>query len=430
MLDIKKIRENSENVEARIRTKIPGFSLKEILEADGALREKKDLVDRLKNRKNSIAKEIGQRKRVGEDLSKLTAEGAEIGDRIGLLDAEAHRLESEVKELLSHLPNLPMPEVPVSSDPAENVCLETVGEKPLFSFTPKHHLLLNETLSLFDFARGAKIAGTGWPCYRGAGARLEWALIRLMLDTHTERGFEMWIPPLLARPDVMYGSAHLPKFEEDLYKTEGESRFLYLIPTAEAVLNGLHYDEIIDGDALPFKYTAFTPCFRKEAGAAGRQERGLIRTHQFNKVELFCVTRPEESGRVYEEMVASAEAVLEKLELHYRKMLLVTGDIAFPAAKTIDLEVWLPGQERYYEVSSLSDCTDFQARRSKMRYKKQGDKPRFCHTLNGSGLATSRLMAALLENRQTVDGRVVLPEALRPYFGGDEIATCPSKSDR
>ncbi|NGX51241.1 MAG: Serine--tRNA ligase [Chlamydiae bacterium] len=418
MLDIKLIRDNPDEIERKLRTKDPKLSLQKILKLDEEVRTLKGRAEQLRGERNQNAKEFGERKRKGEDVAALQAAMEGVKDEISELDRQSAQLEESLKFELSYLPNLPCPDAKVSLDPKENVTLKTTLERPSFSFPPKNHLELNEKLGLFDFKRGAKIAGAGWPAYRGLGARLEWALINFMLDTHRANGFEQWIPPLMGRSEIMLGSAHLPKFEDQLYKVEEHESSLYLIPTSEAVLNGLHYDEILDSDQLPLKYTAYTPCFRREAGAAGSQERGLIRTHQFNKVEMFCITHPSESEGLFEEMLKSAEEILTSLNIHYRSMLLVTGDMSFASAKTIDLEVWLPGQDRYYEVSSLSNCTDFQARRSKIRFKRGKEKPELVHTLNGSGLATSRLMVALLENNQQEDGSVRLPPILHSYLDG------------
>lgn len=418
MLDMKLIRQDPKKIEAKLQTKDPQVSVESVLKMDEEIRQIKNQVEELKNKKNQSAKRVGEKKRKGEDITKYLSEMGGIGDEIQKLDQKLGDLEKNLHLSLGYFPNLPMDDVKISLDPKDNVCVKTFGEKPSFSFEPKTHLELNEKLALFDFKRGTKIGGAGWPCYRGIGARLEWALIQLMIEMHLKRGFEMWMLPLLGRSEIMHGSAHLPKFEDQLYKVDDDQDRLYLIPTSEAPLNGLHYDEILDEESLPLKYMAFTPCFRREAGAAGAKERGLIRTHQFNKVEMFSLTRPEESEIVYKEMIESAEAILEALNMHYRKMVLVTGDMSFASAKTIDLEVWLPGQGRYYEVSSISNCTDFQARRSKIRFKKGQEKPHFCHTLNGSGLATSRLMVALLENNQQSDGSVIVPSVLRPYLGG------------
>ncbi|MCP5506121.1 MAG: serine--tRNA ligase [Chlamydiales bacterium] len=418
MLDIKLIRENPETIEKKLQTKDENASLKKILTLDEEIRTLKMESEELKNERNRNAKEVGERKRKGEDASDLLSAMDGAKEKISTLDHKLHGLEETLKFELGCLPNLPAEDVKSSLDPADNVLIKTYGEKPSFSFAPKNHLELNEKLNLFDFKRGAKVGGSGWPMYRGLGARLEWALINFMIDTHVTNGFEQWMTPLVGRPEIMMGSAHLPKFEDQLFKLHDKDHHLYLIPTSEAVLNGIHFDEILSEEELPLKYTSYTPCFRREAGAAGSGERGLIRTHQFNKVEMFCITKPEQSEEIYEQMVASAEEILQALNIHYRSMLLVTGDMSFAAAKTIDLEVWLPGQDRYYEVSSVSNCTDFQARRSKIRFKKGQDKPELCHTLNGSGLATSRLMVALLENNQQEDGSVILPTVLHKYLDG------------
>ncbi|QVL56199.1 MAG: serine--tRNA ligase [Simkaniaceae bacterium] len=423
MLDIKLIRENPTTIEKKLQTKDPEASLKKTLSLDEEIRALKAESEELKTRRNQSAKEIGERKRKGEDTTDLlkTMEGAK--EKISTLDHKLSELEEQLKFELGCLPNLPADDIKASLDPKENVLIKSVGAKPSFSFKPKNHMELNEKLQLFDFKRGAKIGGSGWPAYRGIGARLEWALINFMIDTHVSNGFEQWMLPLVGRPDILFGSAHLPKFEDQLFKLQDKDHHLYMIPTSEAVLNGIHYDEILDADTLPLKYTSYSPCFRREAGAAGSQERGLIRTHQFNKVEMFCITHPDESQKIYDQMVQSAEEILVALGVHYRSMLLVTGDMSFASAKTIDLEVWLPGQDRYYEVSSISNCTDFQARRSRMRFKKGNDKPEFVHTLNGSGLATSRLMVALLENNQQEDGSVVIPTVLHKYLDGMHALT-------
>ena len=423
MLDIKLIRENPTAIEKKLQTKDPEASLKKTLSLDEEIRALKAESEELKTRRNQSAKEVGERKRKGEDTTNLlkTMEGAK--EKISTLDHKLSELEEQLKFELGCLPNLPADDIKASLDPQENVLIKSVGTKPSFSFEPKNHMELNEKLQLFDFKRGAKIGGSGWPAYRGMGARLEWALINFMIDTHVSNGFEQWMLPLVGRPDILFGSAHLPKFEDQLFKLQDKDHHLYMIPTSEAVLNGIHYDEILDADILPLKYTSYSPCFRREAGAAGSQERGLIRTHQFNKVEMFCITHPEESEKIYDLMVQSAEEILVALGVHYRSMLLVTGDMSFASAKTIDLEVWLPGQDRYYEVSSISNCTDFQARRSRMRFKKGNNKPEFVHTLNGSGLATSRLMVALLENNQQEDGSVIIPTVLHKYLDGMHALT-------
>lgn len=416
MIDIKELRNDPEAVEKKLKTKDPEASVAPILALDEKIRHLKTETEELKSRRNAASKQIGALKQKGQDASKLVAEMGEVGEIVASRDHEISALEAKLHETLACLPNLPMDDIPVSLSPKDNVCLKMWGEKRVFDFPFRNHVELNEKLKLFDFPRAAKLSGSGWPLYTDLGARLEWALINYMLDTHRKNGFTQIIPPLLMRPETMYGSAHLPKFESQLFKICDDDYHLYLVPTSEAALNGMHIDEILDEESLPLKYTAYTPCFRREAGAAGSQERGLIRTHQFNKVELFCVTAPEESERAFEEMLASAEEVLQGLNMHYRSMLLTTGDMSFAAAKTIDIEVWLPGQNRYYEVSSVSNCTDFQARRSQTRCRKKNEKPRFVHTLNGSGLATSRLMVGLLENNQQADGSILVPKVLWRYL--------------
>ncbi len=418
MLDIKLIRKNAEEVEAKLKTKDPLITLTPIIEMDTRLRELKTEVDRLKALRNDSSQKIGEMKRNGEDSSELMAKVTEMGDAIRNLDKEINELEANFTFELSKLPNIPMDDIKVALDPKENVLIEEYGTKRTFDFPFKNHVELNEKLDLFDFKRGAKISGSGWPVYKNFGARLEWALIQYMIDTQVTNGFMQWIPPILVRRDVVFGSGQLPKFENQQFKITDEDYDLFLIPTAEVPLSGLHSDEVIPTQDLPLKYVAYTPCFRREAGAAGSQERGLIRMHQFNKVELFSFTKPEDSTEVFDMMVKSAESVLKGLNIHYRNMLLVTGDTSFASARTIDIEVWLPGQNRYYEVSSVSNCTDYQARRANIRYKGNDGKLEFVHTLNGSGLATSRLMVAILENNQNADGSVEIPEVLHKYLGG------------
>lgn len=418
MLDIKLIRANRTAVEKKLKTKDPQIDLSPIIALDERIRVIKINVEELKASRNNLSKEIGEKKREKKDTSDLMQEVSGLGDKIAILDQELVSLEQELNFKLSCLPNLPRDEIKVALDPKENVCIKTFGEKREFTFAFKNHVELNERLALFDFKRGAKISGSGWPVYRDMGARLEWALLNYMIDIHLENGFQMWMPPHLVRPEIMYGVGQLPKFEKQLFKITDEDYHLYLIPTSEAALNGLFYDEILKEEELPKKLVSYTPCFRREAGAAGSSERGLIRMHQFNKVEMFCFAKPEESDAIFDQMMASAETILQGLNLHYRNMLLVTGDMSFAAAKTVDIEVYLPGQNRYYEVSSVSHCTDYQARRSQIRYRHKEGKTEFVHTLNGSGLATSRLMVALLENNQNEDGSVTLPVVLHKYLNG------------
>ncbi|MDE3055746.1 MAG: serine--tRNA ligase [Verrucomicrobiota bacterium] len=416
MLDIREIRKDPAAIERKLRSKVPETSLSPLLAFDEKLRLLKTELEQWKAERNALSKTIGTKKQKGEDASAEMAKVQLLAERLSQKEPELLEVEAALQRELSLLPNLPMEEIPIGSDPRENVCLKSVGEKPSFSFPTRNHVELNEKLHLFDFPRGAKITGSGWPLYKGMGARLEWALLNYMLDIHRKNGFTQIMPPLLVQEKVMYGAGQLPKFKNQLFHLEDTDYPLYLIPTAEAPLTGLHSDEILEEEVFPLLYTAYTPCFRREAGAAGSQERGLIRTHQFNKVELYALTRPEESAAVYEKLLASAEEVLQGLELHYRTMLLVTGDMSFASAKTIDIEVWLPGQNRYYEVSSVSNCTDYQARRAEIRYRKGKEKLHYVHTLNGSGLATSRLMVALLENFQRADGSVPIPRVLHPYL--------------
>src|SRR3990167_1030448 len=385
MLDIKRIRQEKKELEALLKTKDPEISLDLILELDEKIRITKVSVEELKSSRNALSKEIGELKRRKEDTSFLMEQVNGLGDKISFLDKELVELETEFSHKLSCLPNVPMKEIKASLDPKENVCIKTFGEKKEFSFPFKNHVELNENLALFDFQRGAKITGSGWPTYKNLGARLEWALLNYMIDIHIENGFEMWMIPHLVRPDMMFGSGQLPKFEKQLFKVQDEDYNLFLIPTSEVALNGLHLDEIFHESDLPKRYVSYSPCFRREAGAAGSAERGLIRVHQFNKVEMFCFTTPEQSHQIFEDMLNSAEKILQGLNLHYRNMLLVTGDMSFAAAKTVDIEVWLPGQNRYYEVSSVSNCTDYQSRRSKIRFRRKEEKPELVHTLNGSG---------------------------------------------
>jgi len=419
MLDINLIRKNREAIEKKLRSKDPSIDLTSLCELDQQRRDLQTKVQHLKASRNEISQNIGIYKREGKDTSQLMEQVAGQGTEIHALDAELAEVEAKYEHEISLLPNLPMDDVLVSQDPKDNVVIKERGQKPNFSFAFKNHVELNERLHLFDFKGGAKVSGTGWPAYKGMGARLEWALINYMIDTQLKNGFTQWMPPLLVRKEIVFGSGQLPKFENQQFKITDDDFNLYLIPTSEVPLNGMHADDILPIEDLPVKYMAYTPCFRREAGAAGKQERGLIRMHQFNKVEMFCFTKPEESDQIFDFMVACAEEVLKGLGLHFRSTLLVTGDMSHAAARTVDVEAWLPGQDRYYEVSSVSNCTDYQSRRSNIRFRRaQDNKLEFVHTLNGSGLATSRLMVAILENFQQADGSVEIPEVLHKYLGG------------
>ncbi|MFA5250445.1 MAG: serine--tRNA ligase [Parachlamydiales bacterium] len=416
MLDLKKLRSSPEEIEQKLKTKDSSIDLKAILELDEKVRNDQTEIDRLKARQNLASKEIGKKKENPAAIAALLKEMEELKKNLASLETDFKAVSEQRDQKLLELPNLPADGTPVSPDPKDNVCIKTWKEKRTFDFPFKNHLELNEKLRLFDFERASKISGANWPLYYNLGFRLEWALLNYMLDIHMQNGFIPIMPPLLLKEPIMEGCGQLPKFENQLYKIHDEDYKLYLLPTAEAAINGLHYDEIFEEESLPRYYVSYTPCFRREAGAAGKLERGLIRMHQFNKVELFAFTLPEESDKAFEKLLASAHEVLEGLEIHYRDMLLTTGDMSFAAAKTIDIEVYLPGQNRYYEVSSVSNCTDFQARRTKVRCKKKNDKPRLVHTLNGSGVATSRLMVALLENNQQADGSVAIPKVLHKYL--------------
>ena len=377
-------------------------------------------VEELKRQRNEASRDIGRLKQQGGNADEATAAIAAVGGlkaRIEGLEVRSKEIEGEIEAQEIAIPNLPHPSAPVGDESANRV-ERAVGEPTRFSFAPKAHWDLGPALGILDFERGAKLAGARFTVYFGAGARLERALISFMLDLHTaEHGYREVLPPFLANRETLTGTGQLPKFEQDLFKLEGYP--YYLIPTAEVPLTGMHRDEILEERDLPLRYTAYTPCFRSEAGSYGKDVRGLIRQHQFSKVELVNLTAPETSYEALEAMTRAASRVLEILELPYRVMSLATGDMGFSAAKTYDLEVWLPGQDAYREISSVSNCEDFQARRSNLRYRPQGGgKPRLVHTLNGSGLAVGRTLVAILENYQREDGSVAIPSALRPYMGG------------
>lgn len=424
MLDVRAIRERPEEIERGLKSKDPTLSLKDIIELDTRIRELKSEIEALKARRNEVSKEIGQLRRNGEDAAALIEKMGGVGDQIDALEKELSKKTGQFDALFYALPQLPMSTAPISHDEADNIELKRWGEPHAFSYTPKNHLELGAALGLFDLKRSAKITGSGWPLFTGLGARLEWALINFMIDAQKKAGYEMMLPPHLVRPDAMFGVGQLPKFGDQLFRVQDDDYDLFLLPTAEAALGALYSGEILENSEVPKRLFAYTPCFRREAGAAGSSDRGLIRTHQFNKVEMFAFTRPEESPAIFIEMVELAESILEGLDLPYRRMELVTGDMPFSAAKTYDLEVWLPGQDRYYECSSISNCLDFQARRSKTRFRREaGSSPEMLHTLNGSGLATSRVMCGLIENNQRADGSMGIPEKLQPYFDGIEEIT-------
>jgi len=421
MLDIKLIRKHYEEVRKRIATRGEEYArlVDRVYELDKRKRELQREVENLRALLNRKSKEYGRLKREGKEDENLKRELSEIKAKLQRLEDELKQLEEELTNLLLRIPNLPHPSVPVGEDENDNVEVRRWGEPPKFDFEPKPHWELGERLGILDFERGAKLAGSRFVVKRGLGARLVRALVNFMLDLHGERGYvEMYVPHLV-KPEILVGTGQLPKFEEDLFKCERDN--LYLIPTAEVPLTNLHREEILKEEDLPIYYTAYTPCYRREAGSYGRDVKGLIRLHQFDKVELVKITKPQESYEELEKLVRDAERVLQELELPYRVVELCTGDLGFSAAKTYDLEVWMPSYNRYREISSCSNCEDFQARRMKLRYKTKEGKNVLCHTLNGSGLAVGRTLAAILENYQQADGSVVIPKALRPYLGGIDV---------
>ncbi|MBV8890149.1 MAG: serine--tRNA ligase [Alphaproteobacteria bacterium] len=395
----------------------------QVLTLDSAWRAAETRAQEAQARRNRAAREIGAAKKRGEDIGVLLDQTAADKAIEAESAAEASRLRAEIDGLLAALPNLPAPEVPDGPDESANQLIRRVGEPTRFNFKPQPHDALGESLGLMDFRTAAKLSGARFVVLRGALARLERAIAQFMLDLHTgEFGYVEIAPPLLVREETAFGTGNLPKAAEDMFRTTPESGGLWLIPTAEMPLTNLARDEILDEADLPLRFTAWTPCFRSEAGAAGRDTRGMIRQHQFNKVELVSITRPEDSAAEHDRMTACAEAVLQRLGLPYRVMLLSSGDMGFAARKTYDLEVWLPGQDAYREISSCSNCGDFQARRMKARYRPAGEKgTRLVHTLNGSGLAVGRTMIAILENYQRSDGTIAIPEPLQPYMGGRKI---------
>jgi len=433
MLDLKFVVENREAVLAMLASRgqaledvqaFPGLAGVDPWALDAERRSLIQEVEGLRHRQRVTGEEIARRGKAKQDASDLKTEMKGVADRIKQGDARLEEVKGALERFLLVVPNVPDASVPVGKDAAANVEVRRVGEPRAFGFAPKAHWDLGPELGILDFERAARISGARFAVYWDLGARLERALIQFMLDLHGSRGYREVIPPYLVTAETLVGTGQLPKFEGDLFKTSAGERDLYLIPTAEVPLTCLHRDEILEAAELPKKYVAFTPCFRSEAGSYGKDVRGLIRQHQFHKVELVKLTTPESSMDELEGMVADAEEVLKRLLLPYRVVVLSTGDMGFAAAKTYDIEVWLPGQQAYREISSCSNCTDFQARRASLRYRAEaGAKPRLLHTLNGSGLAVGRTLIAVLENYQQEDGSVVVPEALRPHMGGVERIT-------
>ncbi len=422
VLDLKFVVENRDRVLRALESRGMGPGEADVWSLDTDRRALIQKVEQLRHRQRVGGEEIARLGKAKQDASALKGEMKGVSDEIKALDGQLQEVEQKIRDFLLVIPNIPDESVPVGPDASANREVRRVGEPKRFSFTPRAHWDLGPELGILDFERAAKVSGARFAVYWDLGARLERALIQFMLDLHTrERGYREVIPPYLVTAETLIGTGQLPKFEGDLFKTRAGDRDLYLIPTAEVPLTCLHRDEILEAEQLPLKYVAFTPCFRSEAGSYGKDVRGLIRQHQFHKVELVKLTTPETSVDELESMVTDAEEVLKRLGLPYRVVVLATGDMGFAAAKTYDLEVWLPGQDAYREISSCSNCTDFQARRANLRYRPEPKaKPRFLHTLNGSGLAVGRTLIAILENHQQADGSVAIPEALRPYMGGVE----------
>jgi len=421
MLDIHLIREKPDFVRERLATRGGGDERKidEVIRVDGERRKLETALQHLNAERRRLSKEIGAKRAASGATADLEARVREIGDEIVDLNKRTSAGEEEQRNLLLEIANLPHGSVPIGKDPSANRVVRSWGEKPRLT-DPADHLALGAKLQLFDLERAAKLSGSGFICFTDAGARLERALINFMIELHgREHGYIEISPPFLVRRDCMIGTSQLPKFEADMYGLEENQ--LFLAPTAEVPLTNLYRDEILSIVDLPKKFVAYTPCFRREAGAAGRQTRGIIRVHQFDKVELVKITTPEKSYDELESLMGDAEHALQLLGLHYRVVELCTGDLGFGSAKTYDLEVWSPGQNAYLEVSSCSNFEDFQARRMHLRYKDSQGKNRFCHTLNGSGLALPRLFAALIENKQERDGSIRIPEKLQPFFAGTEI---------
>lgn len=422
MLDIRKIRETPDFFRDKLALRHAGdeAAIGTILSLDEKRRKTLQEVESLKGERNRTSKEIGALKAMGGDIAVVSAQMKKLGDQITLLDQELAAIEETQGDLLRRLPNVTHESVPVGAGPADNRLERVIGQPAEFTFKPRPHWEIGARLGLLDLEAATKISGSGFIVLRGKGARLQRALISYLLDLHTEKhGYTEIAPPYLVRGECMTGTSQLPKFAEDMYRIE-EQPPLYLIPTAEVPVTNLHREEILAEDRLPIRYAAYTPCFRREAGSAGKDTRGMIRVHQFDKVEMVQIVRPEESYAALESLVSHAERVLIELGLHYRVLSLCTGDIGFGAAKCYDLEVWAPGLGNWLEVSSCSNFEDFQARRMNLRYKNSEGKNIFCHTLNGSGLALPRLYIALLETFQQADGHVLIPAPLQPYLGGLE----------
>jgi len=421
MLDLKFIRENPELVKKGIQAKGEMGDVDRVLELDQRRRQIIQQVEDLKKQRNENSKKVAQLKKEGKDASEIINSTKQISETIKKLDDELKEVEVQLHEELSRLPNLPHESTPIGVDASDNVEVKSWGKIPQFDFEPLNHLELGERLDILDFKRGGKVTGSGFPVYKGDGARLERALINFMLDFHIEKhNYTEVFPPFLANRDSMFGTGQLPKLEDDMYLTEKDD--LFLIPTAEVPVTNLHRNEILDGEDLPIKYVAYSACFRREAGSYGKETRGFLRVHQFNKVEMVNFVQPGQSYQFHEQLLQEACDILEALEIPYRVLLLCSGDLSFAAAKCYDIETWSPAEQKWLEASSVSNFEDFQARRANIRFRpEKGAKPAFVHTLNGSGLATSRLMVSLLETYQTDEGTIVIPPVLRKYMGGQDV---------
>jgi seryl-tRNA synthetase len=423
MYDLGYFRNNLGTIAARLADRGFTVDMEEFRELDAQRRGALVEAEKLKAQRNAESQEIGKLKKAGADTATMQQRVRELGELITKLDGEAAAVDEKFSQLMAGIPNTPHESVPTGKSAEDNVEVRRWGTPPKFAFTPKAHWDLGPELGILDFDRAAKITGARFVVYMGLGAKLERALINFMLDVHTkEHGYTEVLPPFMANKDSFYGTGQLPKFEQDLFKLEGTD--YYLVPTAEVPVTNLYRNETLDLDALPIKLTAYTPCFRSEAGSYGRDVRGIIRQHQFQKVELVKFSRPESSYEELESLTRDAEDILQRLGLAYRTVVLSTGDIGFSSAKTYDIEVWLPGLNEYKEISSCSNFEAFQARRAQIRAKSGKDKAEFVHTLNGSGLAVGRTWLAILENYQQADGSVVVPEVLRPYMGVDVIRGC------
>ncbi len=421
MLDMKFVRDNLDLVRAMLKNRNNSLNLDNFAELEKKRRDLLNEVEQLKTQRNSTSKKIGAMKKAGEDTAAISAEMRAVGDKISALDNELKNVEENLRDILLHIPNIPKDDVPVGKDDSENPEIRRNGTPRTFDFTPKAHWEIGENLKILDADRAAKVTGARFTFYKGLGARLERACINFMMDLHANKhGYTEMLAPYIVNKDSMIGTGQLPKFAEDMFKLE---RFdSYLVPPAEVPTTNYHRDEILSAENLPEYFSCYTACFRAEAGAAGRDTRGLIRQHQFNKVELIKFTTPETSWAELESMVDAAEDVLRILEIPYRVVLLCTGDMSFTSAKTYDIEVWMPAQNKYREISSCSNCTDYQARRANIKFRRDNkSKPEFVHTLNGSGIAVGRTVAAILENYQNEDGSVTVPKALIPYMGGVEV---------